>query len=106
VYQLEKIFFADAGFFRVFSYEMAEGNAETALQNPYSVAISDESARLVFGTDKGIIGKSLRFSQNAYTVTAVYKGRKNQSHLAANALLSMSSRPKPLTDQLEVDWFT
>jgi putative ABC transport system permease protein len=105
VYQLEKVFFADAGFFNVFNYDFVEGNPAKALQNPFSIALTDESARLIFGTDRGVTGKSLRFAQNTYTVTAVFQGRTNQSHLPVNALLSMNSRPKALTDQLEADWF-
>ena len=47
--ELTDSFFVDADFFNIFTYEFVEGNPETAIKNPDSVVITEETAARIFG---------------------------------------------------------
>lgn len=52
------IIFADPSFFNVFSYRLIRGNPATALVEPYSMILTESTARNYFG-DKDPIGQTL-----------------------------------------------
>jgi len=52
--------FAGADFFRMFSYPLLEGKAESALAAPVSMAISRRMAVSFFGSPEAAIGKTIR----------------------------------------------
>lgn len=52
--------FAGADFFRMFSYPLLEGRAESALGSPASIAISRKMAVAFFGSPESAIGKAIR----------------------------------------------
>src|SRR5580698_10640703 len=52
--------FAGADFFRMFSYPLLEGKAESALSAPVSMAISRKMAVAFFGSPGAAIGKTIR----------------------------------------------
>jgi putative ABC transport system permease protein len=52
--------FAGADFFRMFSYPLLEGKAESALAAPASMAISRKMAVAFFGSPEAAIGKTIR----------------------------------------------
>jgi putative ABC transport system permease protein len=66
--------FAGADFFRMFSYPLLEGKAESALTAPVSVAISRKMAVAFFGSPRAAIGKTLRNeNRRDLKVTAVFE---------------------------------
>lgn len=83
--------FADSNFFDVLTYDFLLGNPETALQNPFSVVISDEVATKLFG-DENAIGKTIEINsswgENDYQITGVFDSKKNKSHLEASIYIS------------------
>ena len=96
----------DPGFFKVFDFPHVEGSLQHALDNPYSVVLTDETAKKFFGgTD--VVGKTLRadLDSTPYKVTAVIR-MPNNSHLRFNLLFSeatLYSNPRFLTF-LSSDW--
>ncbi len=63
----------DSTFFNLFTYEFLHGNKATALTEPYSAVLTEETAEKYFG-DENPIGKSLSVNnQFEFTVTAVLK---------------------------------
>lgn len=95
--QEDGIVFMDSTFFDVFTYEMLEGDPQNALVAPYSVVLSETTARKYFG-DEAALGKTLKGSDVAgranagdYTVTGVMKDMPSNSHLQFNTLLSLST---------------
>src|SRR5690606_13986775 len=54
----EPTLFVDTGFLEVLSFPMSEGTAATALDDAYSVVISDRVRRMLFG-DEPAVGKTL-----------------------------------------------
>jgi len=87
----EKSFYADRDFFNVFGYELQEGNAATALKEPYSLVITQAIKEKYFGK-KEALGKVLMLNDTVpYKITGVLKEQTAQSHLQFDMLGSFSS---------------
>ncbi|HVV54349.1 MAG TPA: ABC transporter permease, partial [Mucilaginibacter sp.] len=73
---------ADSDFFKMFSYKLLEGNAQTALNTPSSIAISRTMAEDFFGSPQAAIGKSIRYeNKQNFNITAVFDNvPENSSH--------------------------
>lgn len=85
----EEVFFVDTTFFRIFSFPLVKGNAETALQNPQSVVITESIARKYFG-DADPMGKTLELENNLYlTVTGVAEDVPANSHFHFDFLIPL-----------------
>ncbi len=55
----ERLFCADPGFFRIFSFRFVEGDPGTALTDRYSIVMTESMARKYFG-DEPALGKTVR----------------------------------------------
>ena len=74
---------ADSSFFKVFPYQIVEGDAATVLNKPNAVVISREVASKLFGSENPI-GKSLKiFNFLDCEVTGIMQLPKAPSHLQA-----------------------
>jgi putative ABC transport system permease protein len=96
----------DSSFFNVFDFAFVEGDKNNALTNPYSIVLTDETAKKYFGSANAV-GKSLRTDRDSipYKVTAVVKV-PNNSHLQFNMLFSESTlySNSGFMDFLSSDW--
>ncbi|WP_259068580.1 ABC transporter permease [Mucilaginibacter sp. X4EP1] len=64
---------ADSDFFKMFSYPLVQGNAQTALNNVSGIAISKKMAEDFFGASQTAMGKTVRYdNQHDFIVTAVF----------------------------------
>lgn len=115
-YQEDGVFFMDSTAFDVFSWKLIQGDPKTALVAPYSIVLTETTAKKYFG-DSDPIGKSLKGSESPgrsnpgdYTVTGVVADLPSNSHFRFNALLSMStfkkSQPKIFDWWGYVDFYT
>lgn len=87
----EDAFYADKEFLHVFGYELQQGNAATALSEPFSVIISKDLATKYFGTEDAV-GKVLMISDTVpYKITGVFKDLKKPSHLQFSMVGSFST---------------
>ncbi len=86
------IFFADSNFFQFFNMPLLRGDANTALDRPKTIAISEELAEKYFGnTDP--VGKFLflgGFDQMNLEITGVYKAG-GPTHIQPRAIISFST---------------
>lgn len=90
-YEESRFFFADAAFLEMFSFGLAEGNPETALESPFSVILSRETARRYFG-DENPLGKVIIANDSAeFEVTGVFEEIPSESHFQFEFIASMSS---------------
>lgn len=65
--------FAGKDFFKIFSYPLMQGTAETALKTPESMAISKKMAISFFGSPEKAINQTLRYeNQKDFKITAVF----------------------------------
>jgi putative ABC transport system permease protein len=83
---------ADPGFFKLFTYEAVEGNLETALNDPMTIALAEPLARKLFGNEQAF-GKTLKINNNqTLTVSAVFKQPKANTCLSFSSVTSNASR--------------
>jgi ABC-type antimicrobial peptide transport system permease subunit len=66
--------YAGEDFFRMFSYPLLQGNAQTALNSPNGIAISRKMAEIFFGNAEKAMGQLVRFeNKDELKVTAVFE---------------------------------
>lgn len=66
--------FAGEDFFKMFSYPLLQGNAQTALTTQEGIAISKKMAEMFFGSIQNAIGKTIRYeNREDLSVTAVFE---------------------------------
>jgi len=100
-------FFADASFFKVFSFELQQGNTKTALAEPRSMIITSSIAYSLFGTENPI-GKTVDFTNRGlnhlmgngetapsdwgtYTITGVFNPQEYKTHIRFDVLISATT---------------
>ncbi len=88
--ELTDSFFVDSDFFNIFTFEFVEGSPETAIENPNSVVITEETAARIFG-DESAMEKTIELGRDRLVqVTGVLKNVPKNSHIQFNALLPFS----------------
>jgi putative ABC transport system permease protein len=84
-------YFADPEVFEVFQYELEYGDPRTALVEPYCVVLTRQTARKLFKQENPI-GESFKVGvEGPYKVTGILKETTNKTHIAFDALASMST---------------
>lgn len=88
------VLLADSNFFRVFLTPFVEGEPLTALQKPFTVVLTEQTAKRYFGSPAAAMGKVLETEGNQhFTVTAVCKNLPDNSHMRYDLLISAASFP-------------
>jgi putative ABC transport system permease protein len=77
-------------FFKIFTFPLVKGDAATALRDPYSLVLTESSAKKLFG-EGDALGKSVKFDTTEYIVTGVMRDVPRFSHLQFDALVSFST---------------
>lgn len=87
-------FFADSGYFDLFSYVFLEGDPQTALDAPNTVVLSEKTARKYFHGAPAL-GKTLQVGEEkvVYTVTGVIKESTTHSHIPAKLWFRLDGEP-------------
>jgi putative ABC transport system permease protein len=89
--KIQKMFYASESFFKIFTYPLLSGDKNTALKEPYTAAISETTAKTVFG-NTNVIGKTLQLNRrDNYKITAVFKDAPVNTQLKPNLLLSYAT---------------
>jgi len=77
-------------FLRMFQYDLLEGNANTVLNNPYSIVLTQSTAKTLFGNEDPL-NKIVRFdNKNDLKVTGVLKDIPSNSTLQFSYLVPFS----------------
>jgi putative ABC transport system permease protein len=92
--------YADTTVFRMFSLKLTEGDLQTALKEPQTVAISKTLASKYFG-DKPAVGETIEISDQKYSVDAVFEDFDLHFHLQLNFFLSMHDLYVELPDRMQ-----
>lgn len=87
----------DPSFFDVFSYSLKQGDPETALNNAYSIVLTESMAKKYFGNENPV-GKSLHVflydtsgKGQDYAITGIIPDAPKNAHFTFNFLVSMKS---------------
>jgi putative ABC transport system permease protein len=93
-YEIPEFYAADPSFFTLFSHEFIVGDPKTALLNPMTLVLSEDTALQIFGS-ADVIGKSISvpFQQRNQDlqVTGVVKNVPRNSHFRFNIVLSINT---------------
>jgi len=79
---------ADSTFLEIFDYPVIAGDASSALDEPNSIAITENTARKFFGNEQAL-GNTLKLGTRDFKITAILKDVPENSHLQFEALTSM-----------------
>lgn len=87
----ERTHFASPEFFEIFSFPLIEGNAQKALNDPYSIVITEAMARKYFN-GQSALNKTLTIADTMqFVVTGVMKDIPSNSHIQLDMLVSFST---------------
>lgn len=83
----DSVMAVDPSFFEMFSYPLIQGDSRTALDDPYSIIITEDRARAYFGHSNPI-GKTLNVDNELdFTVTGVLKNIPSTGYLQFDMLV-------------------
>lgn len=97
--------YAEPSLLRIFTFPMLEGNPETALNDPYSIVLTETAAKRLFGNESAL-GKAIRFDTLDYKVTGVMKAVPFFSHINFEALTSFSTAEQISKDDINFEAWT
>ncbi|MDN5204732.1 ABC transporter permease [Fulvivirgaceae bacterium BMA10] len=90
----QDLYYADSAFLNIFSYELIQGDPVTALAEPYSIVLTERTAKKYFG-EEDPLGKELVYSGSwgkaNYLVTGVAKDMPENTHLKFETLISFKT---------------
>lgn len=88
----ENIYFADSGFFEIFSFKILAGNTENPLRKHNTAVITEKIARKYFGEGSNPVGQQIYWNNGDYeagfTITAIMEDTPKNTHLKFDFLLS------------------
>jgi len=99
LYTEKRVLYADAPFFKMFSFNLTGGNPATALTNPNTVVLTKTMANKYFGNEDPV-GKTLNFgTRGDYIVTGVCDDAPGNSQIRFDFVASFSSLPVYKTEE-------
>jgi putative ABC transport system permease protein len=103
VFEVNDVALADSNFFTVFDFPLLKGDRRTALKEPFSIVLSETTAKQFFGKADPI-GRSLVVTRAKFhaTVTGVMKDPPENSHLKIGMMMSMF--PDTSSARVNGDW--
>lgn len=88
---IPNIDYVDSTFFDIFDFPVTQGNPSTALDEPYSMMVTEETALRYFPTVDAAMNGSLRYRDKDYKITGILKDVTENSHLQFDILVSMNT---------------
>ena len=87
------VFFADDRFFNFFKVDVVEGNPQRALEGPFSVMMTDETAKKYFG-NQDPLNQIIKINLGNYfdfKVTGIYKPFPSNTHFHPDVMMSFAT---------------
>jgi putative ABC transport system permease protein len=91
----EKFFLADSTVFDMFTYPFLYGDPSTALDNPFSIVLTEKTATKYFEDVSSALGRSIQDQQGEeFKITGIMQDVPLNSHLIFDGLISRNTRPE------------
>ena len=108
-YFYENVLYADTNFFEAFSFPLVKGDPKTALQDPFTLVVTEEMERKYFGGESAL-GQTITLDDSLlFTVTGVARDVPTNSHLTFDLLISFETfcilRPNDCERHFSNGWF-
>jgi len=109
-FEEDGVLFADQSFFEVFDYPLIQGDITTALHEPYSIVLTESTARKYFGSENPL-GKTMTLylydpdGQGApYKITGITPDPPQNAHFTFTIIGSFSTY-ETVAEDAESRWF-
>jgi len=105
-FEIEKYYSADPGFFKIFDFEVVQGDIKSAIESPFSLILTESEAARIFGKTNPI-GETVTWkSRNdfTFTVRAIVKDLTSNSSIQFNGLISDASLNAMGGNRYSEDW--
>lgn len=90
----EEFYLADSTVFDMFTYRFLHGDPATALDNPFSIVLTEKAANRYFSEVSSALGQSIQNQQGEeFKVTGIMEDVPLNSHFIFDGLISRSTRP-------------
>ncbi len=90
----EEFYLADSTVFDMFTYPFLYGDPATALDNPFSIVLTERTATKYFSDVSAAVGQSIQNQQGEqFKVTGVMEDVPLNSHFIFDGLISRNTRP-------------
>ena len=90
----EEFYLADSTVFEMFTYNFIHGDPATALDNPFSIVLTEKTAKKYFSDVPGALGQSIQNQQGEeFKITGIMEDVPLNSHFIFDALISRNTRP-------------
>jgi putative ABC transport system permease protein len=84
--------YASADFFKLFSYELIQGNKDQVLSDKKSIVITEGLAKRLFGTSENVVGKQVEWQhKKQYLVSGVLKDIPSLSSVQFDFILTFET---------------
>ncbi len=87
---VENTVLVDSTFLKIFDFPLLLGDQKTALDEPHSLVLSEETARRLYGS-ADVVGKQIILEDENFQVTGISANVPENSHLQFDALISIST---------------
>ncbi len=96
---------ADSAFFSIFHFPLLQGNARTALKEPFSIVLTESAAKKYFGKAKPM-GQTILITGDAFpaTVTGIIKDMPENTQVKGDVIVSMSTITQKWDNKLDDQW--
>lgn len=80
----------DAGFLKVFDFQLLQGNPETALVEPFSALLTEASAQRIYGSTD-VLNKTFVMNDKEFKITGVIEEAPSNTHFHYGIIFSLNS---------------
>ncbi|HYI78616.1 MAG TPA: FtsX-like permease family protein, partial [Chryseolinea sp.] len=81
----------DSTFLEIFDFEIVQGDRMTALDEPYSIMVTEKTALKFFQSADEAMGNTITFRDKEYKVTGILEEVPENSHMKFDALVSLTT---------------
>ncbi|MFC2128269.1 ABC transporter permease [Bacteroidota bacterium] len=106
-FNFNDILFVDTSFFKMFSFPLIRGERLGGFEKPFTVVLSEKTAKILFG-DNNPIGQTINiFNSFDAEVSAIAKDITGNTHLSFNILISFTTLTEVYgSATVNDDWFS
>lgn len=88
---VEEIRAVDSTFLDIFDFRLIAGDRSTVLDEPYSLVLTEETAKKFFPSPEAAVGNTITIVDEEYKITGVLKDVPENSHMQFDGLISINS---------------
>jgi putative ABC transport system permease protein len=90
-YLMDNVAHVDSTFLNIFDFKLLAGDRATALNAPYSMLITEETAIKFFGSTEKAMDNSLTFREKEYKIMGILENVPENSHMQFDVLISLTT---------------